>query len=274
MIELLTGLLGHAVLSGSVLALAALGEVIAERSGVTNLGVEGLMSLGAVVAVMTVVAIPHPWVGLLMAGLVGGLGAGVLALASVVLRANQVLCGVAVTFLGLGLSATIGRPVAGMPVPVIFEPVSVPVLSSIPVIGPAFFAQNILVYFIYLLLPLIVHFWLFRTRYGLDLRAVGENPAAADAVGVPVTKLRVMAVMIGGILAGFAGADLTLAVVPVWSDGMIAGRGWIAVALVIFAGYRPVWAVASGLLFGLVTAIGFMGQGARIVGSGWRWTEN
>lgn len=257
---LLSDLLGHAVLSGSVLALGALGEVIAERAGVLDLGVEGLMSLGAVVAVMTVTATPHPWLGLLAAGLVGGLGASVLALSSVVLRANQVLCGVALTFLGLGLSSVIGRSVAGIPVSAVFEPVAIPVLSDIPVIGPAFFSQNLLVYLIYLALPALVHFWMFRTRSGLDLRAVGENPAAADAVGVPVMKLRAIAVILGGVLAGLAGADLTLAVVPVWSDGMIAGRGWIAVALVIFAGYRPFVAVLSGLLFGLVTAVGFMGQ--------------
>ncbi|GBQ97148.1 MULTISPECIES: ABC transporter permease [Gluconobacter] len=257
---LLSDLLGHAVLSGGVLALGALGEVIAERAGVLNLGVEGLMSLGAVVAVMTVNATPHPWLGLLAAGLVGGLGASVLALSSVVLRANQVLCGVAITFLGLGLSSVIGRSVAGVPVSAVFEPVSIPVLSAIPVIGPAFFSQNILVYLIYLVFPVMAHFWLFRTRSGLDLRAVGENPAAADAVGVPVMKYRALAVIVGGVLAGVAGADLTLAVVPVWSDGMIAGRGWIAVALVIFAGYRPIVAVLSGLLFGLVTAVGFMGQ--------------
>ncbi|MFT9047602.1 ABC transporter permease, partial [Gluconobacter cerinus] len=183
---LLSDLLGHAVLSGGVLALGALGEVIAERAGVLNLGVEGLMSLGAVVAVMTVNATPHPWLGLLAAGLVGGLGASVLALSSVVLRANQVLCGVAITFLGLGLSSVIGRSVAGVPVSAVFEPVSIPFLSAIPVIGPAFFSQNILVYLIYLVFPVMAHFWLFRTRSGLDLRAVGENPAAADAVGVPI----------------------------------------------------------------------------------------
>ncbi|EHH68715.1 ABC transporter permease [Gluconobacter morbifer] len=257
---LLSDLLGHAVLSGGVLALGALGEVIAERAGVLDLGVEGLMSLGAVVAVMTMKATPHPWLGLLAAGLVGGLGAGVLVLSSVVLRASQVLSGVALTFLGLGVSAVIGRSVAGIPVSAVFEPVSIPVLSAIPVIGPAFFNQNVLVYLIYFVLPVLAHFWLFRTRAGLDLRAVGENPAAADAVGVPVMKLRALAVIVGGVLAGFAGADLTLAVVPVWSDGMVAGRGWIAVALVIFAGYRPIVAVLSGLLFGLVTAVGFMGQ--------------
>ena len=132
---LLSDLLGHAVLSGSVLALGALGEVIAERAGVLDLGVEGLMSLGAVVAVMTVTATPHPWLGLLAAGLVGGLGAGVLALSSVVLRANQVLCGVAITFLGLLLRSVLGAAVAGSHAPSVFETVPRPVLSSISVLG-------------------------------------------------------------------------------------------------------------------------------------------
>ncbi|GAN54337.1 ABC transporter permease [Tanticharoenia sakaeratensis] len=260
MMALLSGLLSHAVLSGGVLALAALGEVIAERAGVVDLGVEGLMSVGAVIAVLMVNVVPDPWVGLLAAMVAGGFGAYLFSLAAVVLRANQVLCGVATTFLGIGLSAVMGRSVAGMPVPAIFQPIAIPGLSRLPLIGPAFFAQNLLVYLIFAILPVLAHVWLFRTRMGLDLRAVGENPAAADAVGIRVTRLRVLAVVAGGVLAGAAGADLTLAVVPVWSDGMVSGRGWIAVALVIFAGYRPGIAVLSGLLFGLVTAIGFMGQ--------------
>lgn len=258
--DLLTGLLSHAVLSGSILAFAALGEVIAERSGVTNLGVEGLVSIGAVVAVITVAVSPHPWIGFLAAGCAGAIGGGVMALTAVVLRANQLLCGVALTFLGVGLSAVLGRDVAGTPVAATFAPVRIPLLADIPVIGPAFAAQNVLVYLAYLVLPVAAHLWLFRTRSGLALRAAGEYPAAADAVGLSVMSLRSLAVIAGGVMAGLAGADLTLAVVPVWSDGMVAGRGWIALALVIFAGYRPIPVVLCALLFGLVTSVGFMGQ--------------
>ncbi|GBR04772.1 ABC transporter permease [Acetobacter oeni] len=260
MIALLTGLLSTAVLAGGVLSLAAIGEVLAERVGVTDLGVEGLMSLGAATAIVTVMAVPDPWAGLLAALAVGALGGAVFAFAAVVMRANQVLCGLAITFLGLGLSATIGHSVAGMPAPVTFAPVRIPVLGSLPVIGPAFFAQNLLVVPVYLLLPAFFHWLLFHTRHGLNMRAVGENPAAADAAGIPVVAMRFCYVVVGAALAGAAGAYLSLAVIPSWSEGMVSGRGWIAVALVIFAGYRPFNAAAAGLLFGLITAIGFLGQ--------------
>lgn len=260
MIALLTGLLSTAVLAGGVLSLAALGEVLAERVGVTDLGVEGLMSLGAATAILTVMASPNPWLGLLAATAVGALGGAVFAFAAVVMRANQVLCGLAATFLGLGLSATLGHSVAGAPSPVTFAPVSLPLLSAIPVIGPAFFGQNLLIVPIYLLLPLACHILLFHTRHGLNMRAVGENPAAADAAGIPVQAIRFWYVVLGAAMAGAAGAYLSLAVIPSWSEGMVSGRGWIAVALVIFAGYRPFNAAGAGLLFGLISAIGFLGQ--------------
>ncbi|MBB2200383.1 ABC transporter permease [Gluconacetobacter tumulisoli] len=260
MIALLTGMLATAVLAGGVLALAALGEVLAERVGVTNLGVEGLMSLGAVVAIITVVATPNPWLGLLAATVAGAAGGMVFACAAVIMRANQVLCGLAVTFMGLGLSATIGHDYAGMPSPATFGHVAIPILSALPIVGPAVFAQNLLVYLIYLVLPAAAHWVMFHTRHGLNMRAVGENPAAADAAGIAVTSMRFWYVTLGAGLAGAAGGYLTLTYVPVWSEGLIAGRGWIALALVIFAGYRPFAATLSGLLFGLITALSFVGQ--------------
>jgi simple sugar transport system permease protein len=180
--------------------------------------------------------------------------------ATVVLRANQVLCGLALTLMGTGLAATIGKAYSGMPAPATFAPVAIPYLSDIPLIGRAIFAQNILVYLIYIVLPLVLHLVMFRTRHGLNLRAVGENPAAADAAGIPVQKFRFWYVTAGSSLAAGAGAYLTLAFVPSWSEGVVAGRGWIAVALVIFAGYRPVNAVLAALLFGCITSLGFVGQ--------------
>lgn len=249
----------HALAYGSILALAAQGEVIAERSGVINLGVEGLMALGAVVAALAADASMSPWIGALAAMGVGGFGSFVLGLATVNGAANQTLCGVALTFLGLGLSAVLGHAVAGLPVAAVFGNWSIPGLVSIPVIGPLF-SQSPFVYLAFGLVPLLCHMVLFRTRLGLSLRAVGENPAAADAVGIPVRRFRLGALVAGGILAGLAGADMTLSVMPVWSEGMIAGRGWIAVALVIFCGYRPVLAAASALLFGLVMSLSFFGQ--------------
>jgi general nucleoside transport system permease protein len=258
--DIIAGLLQTSILAGGVLALAALGEVLSERVGVVNLGVEGLIALGAITAIAIVTATPSP-----VLGLIGALGVGfavgmIFAGATVILGANQVLCGLALTLMGTGMAATIGKAYSGMPARATFAPVAIPYLSDIPLLGRAFFTQNLLVYLIYIVLPIALHFLLFRTRHGLNLRAVGENPAAADAAGIAVQKFRYWYVAVGSSLAAGAGAYLTLAFVPSWSEGVVAGRGWIAVALVIFAGYRPVNAVLAALLFGAITSLGFVGQ--------------
>jgi general nucleoside transport system permease protein len=258
--DIIAGLLQTSILAGGVLALAALGEVLSERVGVVNLGVEGLMALGAITGIAIVTATPNP-----VLGLIGALGVGfvvgmIFASATVILRANQVLCGLALTLMGTGLAATIGKAYSGMPARATFAPVAIPYLSDFPLIGRALFTQNILVYLIYIVLPIALHFIMFRTRHGLNLRAVGENPAAADAAGISVQKFRYWYVAMGSSLAAGAGAYLTLAFVPSWSEGVVAGRGWIAVALVIFAGYRPINAVLAALLFGAITSLGFVGQ--------------
>ncbi|WP_210527658.1 ABC transporter permease [Rubellimicrobium arenae] len=258
--DVLAGLIQTAFLAGGVLALAALGEVLAERVGVVNLGVEGLIALGAVTGIATVLATLSPVLGLLAALLVGFLFGMVFALATVVVRANQVLCGLALTLIGTGLAATVGKAYSGMPAPATFGPVSIPGLSDLPFVGRALFSHNVLVYVIYIVLPLFLHWLMFRTRHGLNMRAVGENPAAADAAGIPVMAFRFWYTAIGSAMAAGAGAYLTLAFVPSWSEGVVAGRGWIAVALVIFAGFRPLSAVAAALMFGFVTALGFVGQ--------------
>jgi len=258
--DLIAGLIQTSILAGGVLALAALGEVLAERVGVVNLGVEGLMAVGAITGIATVVAVPSPMLGFFLALLVGLLAGMVFAAATVYIRANQVLCGLALTLMGTGLAATIGKAYSGMPAPATFTPIPIPLLSDIPLLGRALFTQNILVYLIYIILPVALHYLMFRTRHGLDMRAVGENPAAADAAGIPVQRMRFWYVSAGAALAAGAGAYLTLAFVPSWSEGVVAGRGWIAVALVIFAGYRPLNAVLAALLFGLITSLGFVGQ--------------
>jgi general nucleoside transport system permease protein len=258
--DIIAGLLQTSILAGGVLALAALGEVLSERVGVVNLGVEGLMALGAITAIAIVTASPNPALGLIGALGVGFVVGMIFASATVVLRANQVLCGLALTLMGTGLAATIGKAYSGMPARATFAPVEIPYLSDIPLLGRALFTQNILVYLIYIVLPVALHFIMFRTRHGLNLRAVGENPAAADAAGISVQKFRFWYVAAGSSLAAGAGAYLTLAFVPSWSEGVVAGRGWIAVALVIFAGYRPINAVLAALLFGAITSLGFVGQ--------------
>ncbi|HZE46178.1 MAG TPA: ABC transporter permease [Xanthobacteraceae bacterium] len=258
--DVVTGIMATAFLAGGVLALAALGEVLAERVGVVNLGVEGLMAMGAITAIAVVTAAPNPFLGFAVALAVGLMLGVMFAIATVYWQANQVLCGLALTLMGTGLAGAIGKAYSGLPARATFERIVVPYLSDIPVIGRAFFSQNILVYLIYLILPFAIHYLMFKTRHGLNMRAVGENPAAADAAGIPVQAIRFWYVAVGAALAAGAGAYLTLAFVPGWSEGVIAGRGWIAVALVIFAGYRPWNAVLAALLFGVITSIGFVGQ--------------
>src|SRR5258708_9169349 len=218
--EIIAGLLQTSILAGGVLALAALGEVLAERVGVVNLGVEGLMALGAITAIATVIATPSPALGFVCALGVGFFVGMIFAGATVVLRANQVLCGLALTLMGTGLAATIGKAYSGMPAPATFAPVAIPYLSDIPLIGRAIFAQNILFYLFYIVLPLALHLVMFRTRHGLNLRAVGENPAAADAAGIPVQKFRFWYVTAGSSLAAGAGAYLTLPFLPSCSEGV------------------------------------------------------
>ena len=258
--DVLTGIVSVAFIAGGVLALGALGEVLCERVGVVNLGVEGLMSLGAVIAIIVVLTTANVYLGLGAAIATGFVFGTIFAFATVVVRANQILCGLALTLIGNGLAAAIGKSYSSTPAPAIFEPLIIPYLSDIPIIGRGVFSQNILVYVIYFILPIGLHYLLFKTRHGLNLRAVGENPAAADAAGVSVRKIRFWYVASGAALASAAGGYLTLAYIPSWSDGVVAGRGWIAVALVIFAGYRPITVTLASLFFGMVTALGFVGQ--------------
>lgn len=260
MIVVLTGILSTAVLAGGVLALSALGGLMANRVGVLNLGLEGLMGIGGVIAIVTVTIVPDPYVGFAAALLAGAVVGAIYAFATVVLQANQVLCGLALAIAGSGLAATIGSSYAGKSAKAVFGAVKVPYLSEIPVLGPAFFSQNILVYFAFIVVPLVLYVLYFRTRHGMNLRSVGENPAAADAIGIRVGLLRFLYVTIGAAISASSGAYLTLAFIPSWSDGVTAGRGWIGVALVIFAGYHPLGVSVGALLFGCVSALSYVGQ--------------
>jgi ABC-type uncharacterized transport system permease subunit len=253
--------LATAVASGSVIALAALGEVLAERTGVLNLGLEGIMAMGAITAIIGVnVFSLSAYGGLLLAILVGMALGALFALATVVLRANQVLSGLALTFLGTGLAGRLGAPFAGQPAQSRFEKIPIPGLSDLPLLGKGLFNHNILVYFALLILPMLITYLLFRTRHGLGLRAIGENPAAADATGINVLLWRFVYTCVGAALSAVGGAYLTLAFIPAWSEGVTGGRGWIAIALVIFAGWRPIPIVLGALLFGGVTSLGFVAQ--------------
>ena len=248
--------LAAAITAGTPILYAALGELITERSGVLNLGVEGIMLVGAVSGFIAAVVFENCWLGLAAAMVAGGLVALIHAFLTITLRANQVVCGLALTIFGTGLSGYLGKAYIGLPVgqPFVAQPLGF--LSTLPFVGPILFNHDILVYLSYLLAPLI---WLFlsRTRPGLYLRALGENPAAADALGIDVFFLRYVYVVIGGMLCGIGGAYLSLAYAPSWLENMTAGRGWIAVALVIFALWSPLRAMVGSYLFGGVDALGF-----------------
>jgi simple sugar transport system permease protein len=257
---MLAGIITAAIASGTIIIYAALGELMAERSGVQNLGLEGLLAMGAVSALLTERTVPSPYAGLLVAILVGLLLGMLFAFATVTMKANQTLCGLGLTFLGTGLSARIGVSVSGWPAPAVFPTIRIPVLADLPIIGQALFNQSILVYIAYFILPPLVSFVLYRTRHGMHVRSVGENPAAADACGIPVNRIRFAYTCLGAVLAAVGGAFVTLAYTPSWIEGIVAGRGWIAIALVIFGAWRPLPVVLGALLFGAVTSMGFVAQ--------------
>ena len=245
-----------AVGAGTPLLYAALGEILCERSGVLNLGVEGMMLVGAVCGFLAAVETKSPGAGVVAAMLAGGALAAVHAFMTVTLRVNQIISGLALALFGTGVSSYLGKHLIGVPLPVNPVPLPIPGLAEIPFLGPVLFRQDPLVYGSYLLVPL-AWFWIHRTRPGLHLRAVGENPATADAMGVSVYRVRYGCILAGGMLAGLGGAYLSLFYAPCWVENMTAGRGWIALALVIFAVWSPLRALAGAWLFGGIEALGF-----------------
>jgi ABC-type uncharacterized transport system permease subunit len=247
------------VAAATPLVFAALGEVVAERAGVINLGIEGMMLVGAVVGFLAMNETGSLVAGVGAALVAGALVASVHAFFSVTLNANQIISGLGITIGGAGLAAILGRSVVGTPAEASFGDLELPVLGSLPWLGEILFRQHLLVYVALLLVP-VVWWTLRRTRLGLHLRAVGENPAAADAMGVSVARYRYGAVLFGGALAGLAGASLSLAESPGWSEGMTAGRGWIALALVIFATWDPLRVLFGAYLFGAFDVLAFRAQ--------------
>ncbi|MFL5668029.1 MAG: ABC transporter permease [Chloroflexota bacterium] len=248
-----TTILAAGVASGSILLFAAIGEIFAERSGVLNLGVEGMMLMGAVAAFSVALSTGNPWLGVAAAMLAGGLLSMVHGIMTIHLRADQVVSGLALTFLGTGLARVLGEGLASAGDVAQLPQLTIPVLSSIPVLGRIFFTdQSVLVYVGYVLVP-VAWLWIGWTRPGLHLRAVGEAPAAADAQGIAVVGTRYAYVFVGGLLAGLAGATITLAIYPGWfGDQTVNGRGWIAIGLVIFAQWSPLRAAFGAVLFGAI----------------------
>ena len=252
--------------TGTVLLFATIGEIFAERAGVLNLGVEGMMLLGAMSAFGTTLATGYAWLGILVAMLVAGLLSQLHALIVIHLQADQVVSGLALTFVGTGLSLVFGEGLSKAGTGALVPVVSIPLLENIPLLGPIFFAnQSVLVYLGYLLVPL-AWYYIYHTRAGLHLRAVGEYPAAADALGVNIYRLRYIYVFGGGVLAGLAGATISLAISPGWfSDLTTGGQGWIAIGLVIFAQWNPVRAAIGAYAFGALRRLILDIQGPKVL---------
>lgn len=249
--------LSRSLAYGTPLLLGTLGEIYAERSGVLNLGVEGMMIMGAYSAFTTAYITGNPWMGILMAAIVGGVFSLIHAFASVTLKANQVVSGLSLTMLGLGLSGMFGRGWEGKPLPATIPKITISGLSKIPLLGPIFFeGQNLIVYMTILLVPLLWYI-LYRTRIGITIRSVGESPATADSLGISVARVRYVCVFIGGILAGLSGGYLSVAYRPAWTEGMTAGMGWIVIALTIFAFWNPVYGMLGAYLFAALYHLAF-----------------
>lgn len=233
------------------LLIAAMGELVVERSGVLNLGVEGMMIMGAVSGFGAALLTGSPWLGVFVAIVVGAVFALLFGFLTLTLVTNQVATGLALTLFGLGLSGMLGESFVGRP-GVRLGVIDIPVLSDLPIVGRLLFGQDPLFY-VSLILTAAVAYFLFGTRAGLKLRAVGDNHTSAHAQGINVVAIRYLAVMFGGACAGLAGAYLSLVYTPQWVENMTAGRGWIALALVVFASWRPWRVVAGAYLFGGVT---------------------
>lgn len=259
-------IIASAIYYGTPLFFAALGEVITERSGVLNLGVEGMMLLGAVAGSATASNLGGPaWLvltaSILAAMFAGALGALLHAFATITLRVNQTVSGLALTILagGAGLSSYLANLWGLQKAPVQFEKLDVLGLADVPILGPILFHQNLLTYLSWAMAA-GASWYLFRTRAGLHLRSVGESPQTADAVGINVVRYRYAHTLVGGALAGIGGAFVSLAINTTWADGMTAGQGWIAIALVIFGFWRPDLTLAGAYLFGAFTSLSFTMQ--------------
>jgi len=250
------------ITASTPLLIGAIGQLVCERSGVLNLGMEGMMIMGAACGFAAAILSGNSYVGVLAAILAGMAMSLIFAILTLGLAANQVASGLALSIFGLGLSGVIGAPFVGAKRDQMTK-LDLPVLTDIPVIGKALFGQDP---FVYASFALVIGVWWFlaRTKAGLVVRACGENHASAHALGYPVLKIRLLAILFGGGCAGLAGAYLSLVYTPFWSPGMTAGRGWIALAIVVFASWRPWRVLAGAYLFGGITILQLHAQGAGV----------
>ncbi|MBU3161407.1 ABC transporter permease [Clostridium frigoris] len=260
----ITTFLSAAVVAGTPLLFATLGELLTEKVGNLNLGVEGMMLMGSVIGFMAGLSTGNPIIAMIAAAIAGGFGALIYAFLTISLRANQVVCGLTLTIFGTGFSSMVGKSLIGQVTPNaiknFFVIRKIPILGDIPFIGDIFFNHDVFVYFGYIM-TILLFVYLYKTTKGLNTMAVGENPAAADAASINVTAYKYANTLIGGALCGLGGAYLSLVYVPAWQENVTAGRGWIAVALVIFATWKPQKAIIGAYLFGGLDILGFRLQG-------------
>ena len=249
------GILASGIRLATPYLFAAIGETLSQRSGVLNLGVEGQMLMGAFTAFYVTLQTGNLWLAVLAAAVVGAVMGLAMAFVSIHLQAEQGISGIGFYLFGLGMSTLLFQMLVGAPKTVsAFPQIHIPWLSDVPVIGEIFFQQSILVYIAFALVP-IAWFLLQKTTLGLKIRAVGENPEATDSLGVSVRLVRYITVTLGGLLSGVAGASMSIALSSVFQQGMTAGLGFIAVALVYFGGWRPVWVMLGALLFSMINAL-------------------
>lgn len=252
---LIISIISTAILYAVSVLYAAVGEIFSEKAGIMNLGLEGIMLMGAVSGYLVAVHKQNLGLALLTVIIVGAVLGLVFAFVTVTLQADQTVAGMAMLTFGTGLSGFIGKNVCGVNANLAFESFDIPLLCKIPIIGPSVFHQNILVYAMYIIIPVSM-FYIYKTRPGMILRSLGENPATLDSAGYNVFALRYGYVIFGSAMTAVSGACVSLAYTNFWSDGMTSGKGWIAVALVVFASWNPLMAVFGALLFGAISVIG------------------
>ena len=248
----------------TTLILAALGALFTERAGVLNLGIEGILLTSAISSFLVADSSGNIWLGLIVGSLVGALLAGIHAVLSVVLRANQIVAGLALVIFGTGLANFLGKPAEGKTVTTLIKPLSFGPLSDVPLIGPIVFRQDPITY-ASIVIAVLASLYLFRSRPGLELRATGDDPATVDAQGLSVASIRIRYTLFGGLLVGLGGSWLMLAQSAAWHQAATTnGIGWIALALVVFAGWRPIRLIFGAILFGFTLQLPFTLQAEQI----------
>ena len=257
--EIIISVLQRTLIAGTPLLLATIGEVICERSGILNLGIEGMMAIGAVTAFIVTFTTGSPWLGLLAAIIATALISVIHAFVSITLQSSQVVSGLALTMLGLGISGLVGKPYIGKPLAEKMATWPIPFLADIPVVGVIFFDHSPFFYMA-IFLALVAWFILQYTRLGITIRSAGENPRATETQGISVYKIRYWCVITGGALSGMAGAHLSTSYSKSWIEGMTAGRGWIVIALTIFALWNPMRAIIGAFLFGGIFVLQYLLQ--------------